>query len=113
MAGGHRGESCRRRRCRGRRILTEINERALLPLRRIQLRDAAYRQLCVCLEDLLDPTPADPWPRHHQHFGASLALTTRACRRVGGLPEVRFLEDKALCQALRRHDLVLRHSPGV
>ena len=97
----------------GGRILTEINERALLPLRRIQLRDAAYRQLCARLEDLLDPAPADPWPRHHQHFGASLALTTRAYRRVGGLPEVRFLEDEALCQALRRHDLALRHSPGV
>lgn len=82
-------------------------------LQRLQARDAAYRLLCARLEDLLDPAAADPWPRHHQHFGASLALTARAYRRVGGLPEVRFLEDEALCQQLRRHDLKLRHSPQV
>ena len=97
----------------GGRILTQITSAALLPLRRIQVRDAAYRQLCARLEDLLDPIPVDPWPRHHQHFGASLALTARAYRQVGGLPKVRFLEDEALCQALRRHDLGLRHSPHV
>ena len=100
----------------GGRILTEVQEfdREGLPaLQRLQSRDAAYRLLCARLEDLIDPTPADPWPRHHQHFGASLALTARAYRRVGGLPEVRFLEDEALCQQLRRHDLSLRHSPNV
>ncbi|HEX8329060.1 MAG TPA: glycosyltransferase [Hymenobacter sp.] len=97
----------------GGRILTEMAGAALLPLRRIQVRDAAYGQLCARLEDLLDPALADPWPRHHQHFGASLALTVRAYRKVGGLPEVRFLEDEALCQALRRLDLTVRHSPLV
>ncbi|SFQ57144.1 glycosyltransferase [Hymenobacter arizonensis] len=97
----------------GGRIFTEITEPALLPLRRIHVRDTAYRLLCARLEHALDPNPADPWPRHHQHFGASLALTTRAYRQVGGLPEVRFLEDEALCQALRQHDLSVRHSPHV
>jgi hypothetical protein len=97
----------------GGRIFTEMRGPALRPLRRIQVADAAYRLLCARLENLLDPAPADPWPRHHQHFGASLALTARAYRQVGGLPEVRFLEDEALCQALRRHDLRLRHSPAV
>ncbi len=82
-------------------------------LRRTQLLDAAYHLLRAQLEHCLDPQPADPWPRHHQHFGASLALTARAYRRVGGLPVVRFLEDEALCQLLRRHDLRLRHSPRV
>ncbi|MDO7853642.1 glycosyltransferase [Hymenobacter convexus] len=97
----------------GGRILTEMGGPALHPLRRIQTADAAYHLLCARLEGLLDPMPTDPWPRHHQHFGASLALTARAYRQVGGLPEVRFLEDEALCQALRRHDLKLRHSPRV
>lgn len=100
----------------GGRILTEAEElaQAGLPgLERLQARDTAYRLLCARLEDSLDPAAADPWPRHHQHFGASLALTARAYRRVGGLPEVRFLEDEALCQQLRRHDLALRHSPHV
>ncbi|OGX87795.1 glycosyltransferase [Hymenobacter glacialis] len=97
----------------GGRIHSEISGEELLPLRRLQTRDTAYRLLCARLESLIDPSPADPWPRHYQHFGASLALTTRAYRRVGGLPEVRFLEDEALCQALRRHDLRVRHSPYV
>ena len=97
----------------GGRILTQPTGRAACPVRRLEVRDAAYRVLCARLEDLLDPAPADPWPRHHQHFGASLALTARAYRRAGGLPEVRFLEDEALWQALRRCDLRLRHSPAV
>ncbi len=100
----------------GGRILTEaeeLDQAGLSALQRLQSRDAAYRQLCARLEDLLDPVAADPWPRHHQHFGASLAVTGHAYRRVGGLPEVRFLEDEALCQQLHRHDLRLRHSPTV
>lgn len=97
----------------GGRILTEISGPTLQPLRCLQVRDTAYRLLCARLEDLIDPAPADPWPRHHQHFGASLALTVAAYRRAGGLPEVRFLEDEALCQVLRRHDLCVRHSPHV
>ena len=100
----------------GGRILTEteeLDQSGLSALQRLQLRDAAYRLLCARLEDLLDPVATDPWPRHHQHFGASLALTARAYRRVGGLPEVRFLEDEALCQQLRRYDLAVRHSPHV
>ncbi|GAB3304394.1 glycosyltransferase [Hymenobacter humi] len=97
----------------GGRIFTEINTVALTPLRRLQLRDTAYHLLCARLEALLDPNPADPWPRHHQHFGASLALTARAYRQVGGLPEKCFLEDEALCHSLYRHDLAVRHSPHV
>ncbi|MBF9237065.1 glycosyltransferase [Hymenobacter sp. BT683] len=98
----------------GGRIHTEISgEEELQPLRRLQTHDTVYRLLCARLEGLLDPNQVDPWPRHHQHFGASLALTVRAYRLVGGLPEVRFLEDEALCQALRRHDLLIRHSPHV
>ena len=100
----------------GGRILTEESgfaEDSLPALQRLQSHDAAYRLLCARLEDLLDPAAADPWPRHHQHFGASLALTAQAYRQVGGLPEVRFLEDEALCPQLRRHDLTLRHSPDV
>ena len=97
----------------GGRIRTDADATALPAWHRLQARDTAYRQLCARLENLLDPCAADPWPRHHQHFGASLALTAHAYRQVGGLPEVRFLEDEALCQALARHDLILRHSPLV
>jgi len=81
--------------------------------RRYYLRDMAYRLLRARLEQLLDPNSADPWPCHHQHFGASFAITARAYRRVGGLPVVAYLEDEALFQALCRHDLRVRHSPLV
>ncbi|AII51441.1 glycosyltransferase [Hymenobacter sp. APR13] len=82
-------------------------------VRRTHLLDARYRLLRARLEALLDPDPADGWPRHHQHFGASLALSVAAYRQVGGLPIVPYLEDEALWQALRRHDLRLRHSTKV
>ncbi len=97
----------------GGRIVT--GDDTVLPpaLRRLARRDETYQRLRVRLEHALDPDHADPWPRHHQHFGASLAVTVRAYQRVGGLPPEPFLEDEALYQALRRHDLNVRHSTSV
>ncbi len=98
----------------GGRILTQTPAAVEpCPVRRIQLRDAAYRVLLRQLEDKIDPCTADRWPCHHQHYGASLALTVRAYRQVGGLPVVPFLEDEALWQLLLQHDLPVRHSPLV
>jgi hypothetical protein len=98
----------------GGRILTQTPAAVEpCPVRRIQLRDAAYRVLLRQLEDKLDPCTADRWPCHHQHYGASLALTVRAYRQVGGLPAVPFLEDESLWQLLLQHDLPVRHSPHV
>ncbi|HEX8425346.1 glycosyltransferase [Hymenobacter sp.] len=97
----------------GGRIFPERPIRKSCLVRRTHLRDATYRLLRAHLEALVDPDPADLWPRHHQHYGASLAITVAAYRQVGGLPIVPFLEDEALCQALRRYDLRLRHSPAV
>jgi len=95
------------------RIITEAPAQRNYPVRRYYLRDAAYRLLATQLEHLLDPDPTDAWPRHHQHFGASFALTAAAYELVGGVPEVPYLEDEALYQALCRHDLRVRHSPSV
>lgn len=98
----------------GGRILTQTPAAVEpCPVRRIQLRDAGYRVLLRQLEDKIDPCTADRWPCHHQHYGASLALTVRAYRQVGGLPVVPFLEDEQLWQLLLRHDLPVRHSPHV
>lgn len=82
-------------------------------LARIARRDETYQRLRTQLEHWLDPDDADPLPRHHQHFGASLALTSAAYIAVGGVPPIRFLEDEALYQALRRHDFRVRHSERV
>ena len=86
-----------------------------LPTRLVAVarRDALYQRLRVRLEHALDPDPADPWPRHHQHFGASLAVTVAAYRRVDGMPAEPFLEDEALYLRLRRHDMRVRHSDRV
>ncbi len=99
----------------GGRILTLPGERAQLPagLRRLQLQDAAYHLLSARLSSLLDPDPHDPWPRHHQHFGANLGLRLSAWQQLGAWPQVRCLEDVALVQAVRRLDLRVRHCPRV
>ncbi|MCR5868623.1 glycosyltransferase family 2 protein [Aquincola sp. J276] len=82
--------------------------------KRWQRWDTAYRLACQKLDSLLDPDDADPWPRHHQHFGASLAVRADAYRAVGGMPDgVPWLEDEALVTALRRADRRIRHSCAV
>jgi hypothetical protein len=77
------------------------------------LRDTTYQRGLARLEHLLDPDPADPWPRHHQFFGGSLSVTALAYQYVGGLPPLPCLEDVALGDALRRVDARIRHSPAV
>ena len=76
-------------------------------------RDRQYQMLIAELEDLLDPQIGDPWPRHLEHFGASLACTPEAYARAGGLPPVKPLEDVAFVDALRRSGARLRHDPAV
>lgn len=88
---------------------------ARLPVK--MLEDEARAQLLVTLLDridwLLDPDPADPWPRHVQHSGASIAVTAECYRRVGGLPDVALGEDRAFFRRLRRIDARIRHAPEV
>lgn len=92
------------------RILTQPDGSTV---RRYHLRDVTYRSLLTQLEARLDPRPYNPWPRHFQHFGASLAVTCDAYRRAGGLPAVPYLEDEAFFQALLRIDARVRNSPLV
>ncbi len=73
--------------------------------------DEQYQGLVARLESMLDPDANDPWPRHLQHFGASLAATPQIYRRAGGLPPRRVLEDAAFVQALREADARVRHCP--
>lgn len=76
-------------------------------------KDQLYQKLVAQLESLLDPDPFDPWPRHLQHFGASLACTPKIYAEAGGMRAVRSLEDVAFVDSLRRCDARLRHSPLV
>lgn len=81
--------------------------------RRFHLLDVGYRLAVAEIEGHLDPLAHDPFPRHHQHFNASFAVTAAAYARAGGVPEVPFLEDLAFYRALLRVDARIRHSPLV
>ena len=67
-------------------------------------------ELHARLEDLIDPRPHDPWPRHIWAWGASLALTVETYHAVGGVPLVPLAEDRALADAIERAGLKLRRS---
>ena len=82
-------------------------------VQRAALADRKYQRLQAQLEHLLDPQDGDPWPRHLEHFGASLACTPEAYARAGGMPAIRFLEDVALVTALERSGTTIRHEPKV
>lgn len=89
--------------------LAQMNERA----RYFHLLDEEYRLLVAEYECHLDRLCHDVFPRHHQHFNGSFAVTTEAFKLAGGIPEVPFLEDIAFYHALLRIDAKVRHSPAV
>src|ERR1700722_5925357 len=88
----------------GGRIVADRAERLLLhpSVELTYLRQVAYDFLIAELEDLIDPDPFDPFPRHFNHIGASLAVTARLYAQIGGLPDVLEDEDKALYKAILR-----------
>jgi glycosyltransferase involved in cell wall biosynthesis len=62
---------------------------------------------------MLDPDPFDPWPRHQQHSGASMAIRAATLRRAGGAPHVATGEDRALVERLLLVDAKIRHAPNI
>lgn len=89
--------------------LAKMDERA----RYFHLLDEEYRLLAAEYEYHLDRLSHDVYPRHHQHFNGSFAVTTKAFEAAGGIPDVPFLEDIAFYHALLRIDAKVRHSPAV
>ncbi len=77
------------------------------------LRGDYYHQLAVELESYVDGNAYDCWPRHAQHYGASLAVTAQMYRKAGGMPAVRTPEDVAFYRSLLRVGARFRHSPLV
>ena len=75
--------------------------------------ETAYGALLDEIDSLIDPDPADPWPRHGEESGASLAVTIEAWQRAGGVPRLPLGEDRAFVAALRRMDARIRHDPTV
>lgn len=97
------------------RIITNREERLALDksTQLYFLRYVGYRYLTAQLETLIDFDPAEKLPRHHQHFGASLAVTAQIYGKVGGIPPLPSSEDVALYEAIKRLDANFRHSPLV
>lgn len=96
----------------GGRIITQRS--TLHPdVRACYLREVGYRYLVAELESYLNPNPYDCFPRHFQHYGASLAVTVEMYALAGGLPPVRTPEDEAFYRALLRVNARFRHSPLV
>ncbi len=98
----------------GRIVADPISCAALDPQVKMRyLLGDCYHQLMVELEAYLDANPHDRWPRHAQHYGASLAVTAQMYRQCGGMPAVRAPEDVAFYRALLRVGARFRHSPLV
>jgi glycosyltransferase involved in cell wall biosynthesis len=95
------------------RATIEPNGAKLIPayLHEMDARECAYAALLDEIRSLVDPDQADPWPRHDEHSGASIAVTVAAYRRAGGMPAVTLAEDRAFFDALRRVDAHIRHEP--
>ena len=62
------------------------------------------------IESMVDPSAADPWPRHQEHSGASIAVRAPMLRQAGGPPRVALGEDRALIDRLRMVDAKIRHA---
>lgn len=94
----------------GGRILTNtLNHDARL----YYLRDVTYRILLAKAASFIDPEKNNPWPCHHQYFGASLAVTCAMYNSCGRLPMVPYLEDMAFFNSLVKVDAKIRCSPFV
>jgi glycosyltransferase involved in cell wall biosynthesis len=98
----------------GRAVIDPV-EAAALPqrLHEAQALEQACRAALDRMEAAIDPDEADPWPRHQENSGASIAVTTAALARAGGPPAVGLSEDRALIAALGRVDARIRHAPGL
>ncbi|MGB3298269.1 MAG: glycosyltransferase [Phormidesmis sp.] len=96
----------------GGRILFKKQDLALLTpqAQAYRLRSFGYDYLKSKLEYYLDPDISEFPSRHHQHCGASLAVSADAYQRVGGLPACRTPEDVAFYKALKRIDARFCHS---
>jgi GT2 family glycosyltransferase len=90
-------------------------EAALIPsiLHEDDAREAAYAAILDEITALLDPDSYDPWPRHNEHSGASIAVTVECFRRAGGMPAMSLGEDRSFFDELRRIDARIRHAPEV
>ncbi|WP_349291859.1 glycosyltransferase [Gluconobacter sp. Dm-62] len=97
------------------RVLLSPEDHAKIPFRlhEDEKTEQAYGAVLDQIRLLLSPEPHDPWPRHLEHSGASIAVTHQAWRKVGGIPNIPSGEDREFYRALRRKGIPVRHAPEV
>ena len=95
----------------GGNIIGDRTEEAALgpAFQRRARRHLQYAQLIDQLSALIDPVPHDPWQRHSDHTGASLAVRAEVYQALGGIPALPFQEDVAFVSAARRAGYRLCH----
>jgi hypothetical protein len=72
-----------------------------------------YHALVAEIFALLDPRRHDPWPNHQVSSGASLGITLKMYRSIGGLPPKPAGEDAALALAVESEGGKVRHAMNV
>ena len=82
-------------------------------LHQADAEECGYAAVLDEIASLIDPDPWDPWPRHTEHSGASIAVTRAAYHRAGGIPGVALGEDRAFHEALRETNARIRHALDV
>jgi len=91
------------------------DDAAAIPIQ-LHLDEEKSEDFAMLLDEidwLLDPDPSDPWPRHTQHSGASIAVRASWVARAGGIPAVPIGEDRRFFTSLRELDARIRHSREV
>lgn len=80
----------------GGHLVLDENEPIGMDVLALRLSWDRYWRKVRDIEDAIDPRPSDPRPRHGDHTGASLGLTTDIYRKAGGVPEIAIGEDREL-----------------
>jgi hypothetical protein len=86
---------------------------ALTTEQRARLRLLRKYQALISYLRLYGTIDRDCWPRHDYEGGASIALTLRMYRAVGGCPPLPVGEDRALFEEIRRKGGAIRHALDV
>jgi hypothetical protein len=72
-------------------------------------RQLRYNRLVDQLRAFIEPLPYDPWPRHTDHTGASLAVKSEVYAKLDGIPMLPCREDVAFVEKARSEGFRLRH----
>lgn len=91
------------------------DDEAMLPvhLGEEEARVMKFAFLLDEIDSLLDPCAHDPFPRHTEHSGASIAVRAELHNRAGGFSGVSGGEDRRFFQSLQLLDAKIRHAPEI